>query len=128
MKFKAPGQCPICHNEFTVSSLTCSHCNSRLEGKFATCKFCQLPQEQLEFLEAFVKCRGNIKDIEVALRISYPTVRNRLDNLIEALGYKTESNTALKDITNDRQIILDALERKEIDPQEAVRRLKKIGK
>lgn len=128
MEFKAPGQCPVCHHEFTVTKLTCSHCNSKLEGQFATCKFCQLPEEQLEFLEAFIKCRGNIKDIEVALGISYPTVRNRLDNLIEALGYQQGNEDNTKDIKKQRQLILDELERGEIDPQEATRRLRKVGK
>ena len=92
MKYKAPGACPICGHELSVARLHCAFCSTNLEGDFASCKFCQLPNEQREFIEVFIKCRGNIKDVEKELGISYPTVRNRLDTAIEALGYRVEKD------------------------------------
>jgi hypothetical protein len=110
-----------------VSQLSCGYCSTKLEGEFALCKFCQLPDEQRAFLEVFVKCRGNIKDIEKELGISYPTVRNRLDAIIEALGYRVErpDNNESK---AKKQEILDALERGEITTEEATKQLRALGK
>ena len=94
MKFRAPGICPVCSHELSVSRLNCTFCPTKIEGDFTTCKFCRLPNEQREFVEVFIKCRGNIKDVEKELGISYPTVRNRLDAVIEALGYRVEKDEA----------------------------------
>jgi hypothetical protein len=129
MKYKAPGICPVCGHELSVTRLSCTFCPTKLEGEFSSCKFCQLPNEQREFIEVFIKCRGNIKDVEKELGISYPTVRNRLDSAIEALGYRVEKDDSeLDDEKKQRQEILDALERGEITPPEAAKQLKRIGK
>ncbi|UWG99305.1 DUF2089 domain-containing protein [Dehalobacter sp. DCM] len=127
-KYKAPGLCPICGQSLHVSKLNCMHCNTTLEGQFAPCKFCLLPPDQLEFIEVFMKCRGNIKDVEKELGISYPTVRGRLDSAIQALGYKVEVGTDSQEDRENRKEILDALDRGEITSQEAASRLKKVGK
>lgn len=119
--------CPVCGQSLHVSKLNCLNCNSTLEGQFAPCKFCQLPPDQLEFIEVFIKCRGNIKDVEKELGISYPTVRGRLDNVVQALGYKVEVSDPQEEREN-RKEILDALDRGEITSQEAAGRLKKAGK
>jgi len=128
IRYKAPGLCPVCGHGLSVSKLSCGNCNSRLEGEFALCKFCQLPEEQREFVEVFIKCRGNIKDVEKELGISYPTVRNRLDTVIEALGYRVDKTTELEDEKSKKQEILSALERGEITPDEATRQLRTLGK
>lgn len=127
IKYKAPGLCPICGQNLHVSKLHCMNCNTTLEGQFAPCKFCQLPPDQLEFIEVFIKRRGNIKDVEKELGISYPTVRGRLDSVIQALGYKVDG-PALQEESENRKEILDALDRGEISSQEAASRLKKVGK
>ncbi|AFV06508.1 hypothetical protein DCF50_p2505 [Dehalobacter sp. CF] len=127
IKYKAPGLCPICGHSLYVSKLNCMNCNTTLEGQFTPCKFCQLPPDQLEFIEVFIKCRGNIKDVEKELGISYPTVRGRLDSVIQALGYKVDGSD-LQEERENRKEILDALDRGEITSQEAASRLKKLGK
>ena len=128
MRYKAPGQCPVCNHELIVTKLSCTNCATKLEGEFASCKFCRLPAEQRDFIEVFIKCRGNIKDVEKELGISYPTVRNRLDAAIEALGYRVERDAGeLAEEKEERQAILDALERGEITPQEAAKQLKKLA-
>lgn len=127
MKYKAPGVCPVCGEPLMVTRLSCNHCQTRLEGEFNFCKFCRLPAEQREFVEVFIKCRGNIKDVEKELGISYPTVRNRLDGVIEALGYRIEKQEAA-DEKDYRQEVLKALENGEITAEEAALQLrKKIG-
>lgn len=129
MRYKAPGQCPVCNHELNVTKLSCTHCGTKLEGEFSSCKFCRLPAEQRDFIEVFIKCRGNIKDVEKELGISYPTVRNRLDAAIEALGYRVERDAGeLAEEKEERQAILDSLERGEITPQEAAKQLKKLNK
>jgi len=115
-----------------ISKLTCTHCPTKIEGEFSSCKFCQLPAEQLIFMEAFIKCRGNIKEVEKELGISYPTVRSRLDSAIEALGYGVDKvgvpENEKMDFSEEslrRQGILEALERGEISAQEATRQMRK---
>ena len=127
MKFKAPNCCPVCSHEMTISSLTCSHCQTRIEGSFTSCRFCKLPAEQQEFVEVFLKCRGNIKDVEKELGISYPTVRNRLDGVIQAMGYKVQKQDDGEEKVQ-KQEILGALEKGEISTQEAARLLRKTAK
>jgi hypothetical protein len=131
LKYKAPGQCPVCHHEMDVNKLKCPNCKITIEGEFSTCRFCQLPPEQMEFLDAFIRCKGNIKDIEIQLGISYPTVKNRLNGLIHALGYSVEDESEEMPVDSEkkqRQEILDALERGEIKPTEAAKLLRKVGK
>lgn len=128
MKYKAPGICPVCSSQMVISRLSCTHCQTKLEGEFVSCKFCRLPSEQLEFIEVFIKCRGNIKDVEKELGISYPTVRNRLEGVIQALGYKAEKYEIPEENAGKKQGILEALEEGTITPKEAAEQLKKLGR
>lgn len=125
MRYKAPSRCPVCDAELTISRLTCNQCHTTLEGNFTTSKFCKLPAEQLEFVEVFVRCRGNIKDVEKELGISYPTVRSRLDGVIQALGYKSDREPT-SDQKERRREILAAVESGELTPQEAAKQLKNL--
>jgi len=132
LDYKMPHRCPVCDHEMKISKLTCTYCPTKIEGEFSSCKFCRLPAEQLIFMEAFVKCRGNIKEVEKELGISYPTVRNRLDSVIEALGYGEAQLGAPKNETEShqeeslrRQGILEALERGEMTAQEATLQMRR---
>lgn len=132
MDYKMPHRCPVCDHEMKISKLTCTFCPTKIEGEFSSCKFCRLPAEQLIFMEAFIKCRGNIKEVEKELGISYPTVRNRLDSVIEALGYGVDKDRPPEDEKESsseesqrRQGILEALERGEITAQEATHQMRK---
>lgn len=110
------GQCPICSGPVEITEISCGSCKSTIRGHFKPCKFCTLSQEHKEFAEIFIKNRGNIKEIERELGISYPTVKGRLDSLISALGYKNQAPAAA-----DKKDILEKLYKGEIDSQEAVR-------
>lgn len=125
------GQCPVCERGLEVTRLHCSSCGTSLEGRFELCSFCRLNREQQEFVQVFIKCRGNIKEVERELGISYPTVRGRLDNVIAALGYRVEpgepvvaADTQAK--AGRRKEILEALNRGELTPEEAVKQLKQL--
>lgn len=90
MKKEVIGKCPVCMGNLLVTRLTCSKCRTNIEGEFQLSKFQLLSREDLEFAESFIKNRGSIKAMEKEMGISYPTVKNRLENVIEALGYKKE--------------------------------------
>ena len=120
MKREVIGKCPVCGDDLNVSKLSCAHCHTNIEGNFNLCKFCKLSTEQKRFLEVFVKNRGNIKEIEKELSISYPTVKNRLEDLIEALGYSPKYSEP----EVDKKEILDRLNKGEITSEEALKLLK----
>src|SRR5439155_11371986 len=85
------GRCPVCSESLRVTRLECESCGTRVEGTFALGRFQALTAEQLQFLETFVRVRGNIKDVERELGMSYPTARARLDAVIKALGFEVPS-------------------------------------
>lgn len=118
MKKEALGKCPVCNEDLNVTRLECSHCNTAIEGNFTQCKFCKLDDNQKSFVEVFIKNRGNIKEIEKEMGISYPTVRNKLENIINELGYSPKPTSKL-----DKKEILAKLSRGEITADEAVKLL-----
>jgi hypothetical protein len=113
-------KCPTCGGGLTITGLHCPSCHTRIESQYSPCRFCRLSQESLDFIEIFVKNRGNIKEMERELGISYPTVRSRLNAVIEELGYevKAESSPA-DDIAEKRREILKQLNAGEISATEA---------
>ncbi len=111
--------CPACGGkEFSLERIRCLDCGTAVEGNFRAGKLGNLPEEHQDFIEVFVRCRGNIKDVEKVLGISYPTVRARLDRAVMALGYKGEEQPGRK------TEILKALENEEITMEDALRALK----
>lgn len=120
MKKEILGKCPICEGDIEITEFRCNSCGSTIRGSFILYKFCQLPEEQLEFAEIFIKNRGSIKEIERELNISYPTVKGKLDALIEALGYTNQASMN----TNRSKDILEQLDNGEISPAEALELLK----
>ena len=116
---EALGKCPVCGQDTEVTSISCGECGTRIEGRFRLCRFCRLTDEQKDFIETFVKCRGNIKDVERELGISYPTVRAKLDDVVTALGY----TVAKKPTINSKEIV-DMLEKGEISAEQALNIMK----
>ena len=113
-----PGLCPACHGRMVVSQLRCPACGTAVEGDFPLDPFARLTGEQQRFCLLFLRCRGSLKEVGAALGISYPTARNRLDDLIAAMGL-AEAPTA-----DFRMRVLEALGRGEITAQEALEQLK----
>lgn len=124
---RMPGRCPVCDAELTVVKLRCHQCETGIEGQFEVPRFARLNREQLEFVETFLRCRGNIKEVQRELGISYPTVRGRLDTVLEALGYRVEAAAEVPGAGSARrQEILEALNGGRITPEEAVRQLRNL--
>lgn len=83
-----PNKCPICDGEIIVTRLHCQVCDSTIEGRFVHGAFETLSAEQLGFVETFIRCEGKISRMEDEIGLSYPTIRNRLHEIIRALGYE----------------------------------------
>ncbi len=96
MKYKAPGKCPVCGEKLAITKLNCPKCTTAIEGEFKPCQYCRLPKDELDFINTFIMCRGNIKDVEKTLGISYPTVRSKLDSVIKSLGLQEEAKLRTK--------------------------------
>lgn len=99
--------------------LECSGCGTRLEGSFSLGRFQALSAEQLEFLDVFVRARGNFRDVERELGISYPTVRSRLDAVIRALGAPDAVEPDREADAERRKEILRELAEGRIGPDDA---------
>lgn len=119
--YTVPTGCPVCHDDLLVARLICRNCGSALEGRFSMSKMGRLTPEQLHFVETFLRCEGKINRVQEELGISYPTVRNRLEEVIQALGYQVHKAQNVD--KERRQEILEQLARKEIAPEEALRLL-----
>ncbi len=117
---KVIGRCPVCNRDLTVARLKCDTCDTVIENDFKLSKFDYLSDEELYFTETFLRCRGNIKEVEKELGISYPTVRSKLDAVIKKLGYETGE----KEQSVRREEILKALEHGEITAEQAIDQLK----
>ena len=119
MAYSIITRCPVCNEKLVVERLKCKKCGTVVENEFQLSKLSYLGKEQLKFIEVFLQCRGNIKDVEKELGISYPTVRAKLDEVILAMGFNLEKKSSV----NSTEVI-DKLEKGEISAEEAVNLLK----
>jgi hypothetical protein len=132
--------CPVCSGELTITRLHCRSCGTALEGEFGVGRFGRLDREQMRLLESFLRSRGNLKEMERELSISYPTVRGRVDALVRALGLsdggdgdaeadeiELEEPAVAVDTSAERRAILEQLARKEISADEAATRLRGLS-
>jgi hypothetical protein len=116
-------QCPVCNGRLHVTHLKCGECATELSGEFAPNEFARLAPDKLDFLRTFLSCRGNLKEVEGVLGISYPTVRARLDSVLGALGFGSGGDNAGPSEA-DKEAVLEALERGELTLEEAERQLR----
>ncbi len=122
MKRNVIGMCPICSSKLEVTELHCCDCDTTVKGHFKLDKFNYLSKEEKYFIEIFVKNRGNIKEIEKDLGISYPTVKKNLENVINSLGYgEKESNDNLT-----KKEILEKLSEGKLTSKEALQLMKEL--
>lgn len=114
--------CPVCGSELSVTRLHCPACDTTIEGHFEQGRFANLTADQWEFLEAFIRVEGKLKHMEPILGLSYPTIRNRLHEIIRTLGYEPGPVVTPPDAETRREI-LERLDRGEITAEEAMRLL-----
>lgn len=119
MEYTAPTKCSVCGAELHITRLTCPNCLSEITGNFAPCRYCSLSERQKLFLDTFLKSRGNIREVERTLSVSYPTVKNMLEDLLSALFPQEEAPPDRPDPAH----VLDLLEQKQITVQEAAKLL-----
>ena len=147
MPHDAIATCPICGGELAVTRLHCRSCATTLEGDFNVGRFARLSREQFALLESFLRSKGNLKEMERELGISYPTVRARVDALLRALGLAdgaaveddsgeptpgdaagaVDAAADALDMAAARREILERLARREIDATSAAAELRALG-
>lgn len=121
------GRCPICDDLLHVTRLHCRNCDTALEGQFTLGRLYQLTPEQLEFVELFVRCEGKITRVEQELGMSYPAVRARLTEVIEAMGYEVGEPESGSISPETRKEILAEINAGNLSAEEALALLRGNG-
>ena len=117
---KTSSLCPYCQHSMAVSRMTCHHCDVAIEAVFPNPRLGSLPTEHQRFIEIFVLAGGNLKQIAEQAGVSYPTVRSRLDKVIESLRQEIARTQEV------RGTILDGLGTDKTLADEAARIIKAV--
>jgi hypothetical protein len=141
--------CPVCAHELAVTRLHCPECGTTIEGEFSVGRFGRLSREQTQLLESFLRSRGNLRDMERELGISYPTVRARVEALVRALGFgprdeadvpaamaaaaesvaaAAETAATAEAAAGARREILERLARHELSAEDAADAIRSLGR
>ena len=83
-------KCPACGGQLVINECQCSQCHLQMRGEFRPGRFFNLSDDQLTFIQVFLAARGNLSEVERILGVSYPTIRNKLDEINEILKYTGE--------------------------------------
>lgn len=113
-------KCPFCEGKLKVEKVKCGSCHMSVEGAFFTSPLLNLPAAHQEFIEMFVVSSGSLKEMARKLGVSYPTVRSRLDEIIQALQEEINNREEYK------SRILDQVEQGKMDPKEAAEIIKNL--
>ena len=124
MSLPMPTRCPVTGEPLEVTRLECPTSGVAIEGRFTPNEFAMMSPENLEFMRLFMRVRGNLKEVERILGVSYPTVRGRFDTLVRSLGYETVPET--QEVRTTRADVLGMLERGELTAEEAAVRLRAL--
>ena len=119
----ALSKCPVCDGELTVTRLHCDTCETTIEGRFANGIFAGLTPEQLDFIETFVRVEGRMNRMAEEMGLSYPTLRNRLQDIIRALGYEPGKEETPEVSDEKRRNVLEELDAGKISAEDAMRLL-----
>jgi hypothetical protein len=121
-----PAHCPVCNGNLSVTRLECPSCGAEVTGEFTLSRLATLREPYASLIEMFLRVRGNVKEMERDLGLSYPTVRARLEEALTAAGLGRRAEASEADIAAQRAAILDQLERGEISAPEATSRLRDL--
>jgi len=122
--YPAITHCPVCKNELVVSRLQCPSCDTTIEGRFTSGHFANLTQEQVTLIVTLVRCEGKNNRIEDELKLSYPTIRNRLHEVIRALGFEPGKDEIPEIDDEKRRSVLEDLDAGKINAEDAMRILR----
>jgi|ERR1700752_1517475 len=122
--FAAPTRCPVCKSELEITRLHCPSCDTSIEGRFTGGPIAHLTAEHLDFIVTFVRCEGKINRMEQELGLSYPTIRNRLHEVIRALGFEPGKDETVEISSEKRNSVLEDLDAGKISADEAMRMLR----
>ncbi|NWG07764.1 MAG: DUF2089 domain-containing protein [Chloroflexi bacterium] len=122
--YAAPSHCPVCRSELEVSRLHCPSCDTTIDGRFTGGPFAHLTAEHLDFIVTFVRCEGKINRMEQELGLSYPTIRNRLHEVIRTLGFEPGKDEPIEITAEKRNAVLESLNAGKISADEAMRLLR----
>ena len=117
-----PNKCPSCSGKIIVTELCCDECKTSIKGNFVLPELACLSEEDDHFLKVFLSARGNIKEVERCLGISYPTVKSRLEAMLTKLGL----GQLQSEVKRRRLEIVEKLERGEIPAREAIKLLNEL--
>lgn len=119
-------QCPACGGQIVITEIQCANCHLKMQGEFTPGLFSTLSSDQLTFVRAFLRVRGNLSEMEKVLGVSYPTIRNKLEEINQALEH-AEQNPVLP--ANDaRNTILQKVASGQLDAAQALEQLKGLPK
>ena len=118
-------QCPVCGEQLTIMRYHCDACDTTIDGRFENSAFPGLSAEQIDFVKSFMRCEGRINRMEEERRWgSYPTIRNRLREVIRALGYEPGKEEPAEISEAARRLVLEQLDTGKITAEDAMRRLR----
>ncbi len=117
-------KCPVCGSDMLVTRYHCEACDTSIEGRFANSAFPGLNAEQMDFVQTFVRCEGKITRMESELGLSYPTIRNRLHEVIRAMGFEPGKDEGVEITDDKRRATLEDLNAGKITTEAAVRILR----
>ena len=117
-------KCPVCGEDLVVVRYRCESCDTSIEGRFENSAFPGLNREQIEFIKTFVRCEGRIKRMEDELNVSYPTIRNLLQDVIRAMGYEPGKDVSPEVSEEKRRSVLEDLDLGKITAEDATRILR----
>lgn len=92
--YHAPADCPVCGDDLIVTRKGCRTCGTELAGEFESCVYCGLESGELDLLRVFLSSRGNLREVEKHLGVSYPTARARLDAVVDKLGFTASTEAS----------------------------------
>jgi len=116
VSYRAPSDCPVCGGELVTTRLGCRNCGSELAGEFGHCDFCALDDRDTELLRVFLASRGNLREVEKHLGVSYPTARARFTALLLKLGLAGDTEPT---VAMSRDQVLSEVASGALSPAEA---------
>jgi hypothetical protein len=117
--YRPPDDCPVCSTRLQITQLGCPNCGTGLTGAFEQCEFCGLDDAERDILRVFLASRGNMKELERHLGVSYPTARARFEDLLRSLGLAPAAGGAGGAKEDPRLATLRAVAAGELDVEAA---------